>query len=115
MVADDSENKKPAAVAREEAKRVPGASVQIERELVQAKDALEHKIAELSESEALYRSALKAGRLVHWETDIAAGTRTWQKESKALFGLMSPPMTLGSSAAKMTNSGLPCIPTTAIW
>jgi two-component sensor histidine kinase/PAS domain-containing protein len=31
--------------------------------------------------------ALKAGQLVHWETDLITGTRTWTREAMALFGL----------------------------
>ena len=45
------------------------------------------RVKELAQSEARYRSALTAGQLVHWETDLAAGTRTWTKEAMALFGL----------------------------
>ncbi len=41
----------------------------------------------LSRSEASYRSALAAGRLVTWETDRVAKTRTWSKESMQLLGL----------------------------
>jgi len=42
---------------------------------------------ELAQREARYRWALAAGQLVHWETDLSAGTRTWTKEAMALFGL----------------------------
>jgi PAS domain S-box-containing protein len=42
---------------------------------------------ELAQSEARYRWALTAGQLVHWETDLIAGTRTWTKEAMAVFGL----------------------------
>jgi PAS domain S-box-containing protein len=42
---------------------------------------------ELAQREARYRWALTAGQLVHWETDLSAGTRTWTKEAMALFGL----------------------------
>ena len=31
--------------------------------------------------------ALRAGQLVHWETDLITGTRTWTREAMALFGL----------------------------
>ena len=41
----------------------------------------------LRESEARYRSALIAGRMGSWETDLVARTRTWSKEGMALFGL----------------------------
>jgi PAS domain S-box-containing protein len=44
----------------------------------------------LREREARYRSALHAGRMGSWETDFAAGTRTWSKEGMALFGLDLP-------------------------
>jgi PAS domain S-box-containing protein len=41
----------------------------------------------LRESEARYRSALKAGRMGSWETDLVAHTRTWTSEGMELFGL----------------------------
>ena len=41
----------------------------------------------LAQSEARYRWALTAGQLVHWETDLIGGTKTWTKEAMALFGL----------------------------
>ncbi len=44
----------------------------------------------LAESEARYRSALKAGRMGSWETDFVANTRTWSQEGMALFGLSLP-------------------------
>jgi PAS domain S-box-containing protein len=44
-------------------------------------------LARLRESDALYRAAMKAGRTGAWETDYAAGTRTWSEEGMALFGL----------------------------
>src|SRR6187455_1479576 len=44
----------------------------------------------LRESEARYRSPLPAGRMGSWETDFAAGTRTWTKDGMALFGLDLP-------------------------
>ena len=59
----------------------------MERELLQAKQDLERRTEELAKSEAQYRSALKAGRLVHWETDLIAGIRTWTPDAMALFGL----------------------------
>ena len=42
------------------------------------------------ESEARYRSALKAGRMGSWETDYVAGIRTWTSEGLALFGIDLP-------------------------
>ena len=44
----------------------------------------------LRESEARFRSALKAGRMGSWETDLATRTRTWSQEGMALFGLDLP-------------------------
>jgi PAS domain S-box-containing protein len=43
------------------------------------------RIKELAQSEARYRWALTAGQLVHWETDLIAGTRTWTKEAMGLM------------------------------
>ena len=44
----------------------------------------------LRNSEALYRSAITAGRMGAWETDFGARTRTWSNEGMALFGLTLP-------------------------
>jgi PAS domain S-box-containing protein len=41
----------------------------------------------LRESEASFRSALKAGRMGSWETDHPSKTRLWSQEGMALFGL----------------------------
>ncbi len=41
----------------------------------------------LRESEALYRSALTAGRMGTWQTDLINKTRLWTREGMALFGL----------------------------
>ncbi|MDP3690524.1 sensor histidine kinase [Bradyrhizobium sp.] len=41
----------------------------------------------LRESEALYRSALSAGRMGTWQTDLIGRTRLWTEEGMALFGL----------------------------
>ena len=59
------------------------------RDITAEKDAQRElaRIKELAQSEARYRWALTAGQLVHWETDLVAGTRTWTKEAMALFGL----------------------------
>lgn len=55
-------------------------------------DITERRTAELAarESETRYRSALTAGRMGAWETDLVAGTRTWSEEGMALFGLSLP-------------------------
>jgi PAS domain S-box-containing protein len=44
----------------------------------------------LRRNEALYRSALAAGRLGTWQTDLVAKTRLWTPEGMALFGLSIP-------------------------
>jgi PAS domain S-box-containing protein len=44
-------------------------------------------IAALRESESRYRTALAAGRMGSWETDLVAGTRSWSPEAMALFGI----------------------------
>ena len=43
-----------------------------------------------NENEARYKSALKAGQLGAWESDIVNGTRIWTEEGLALFGLSLP-------------------------
>lgn len=50
-------------------------------------EALRRTTEELARSEERYRYALMAGRLVHWETDVASGTRLWREDAMALFGL----------------------------
>jgi PAS domain S-box-containing protein len=59
------------------------------RDITMEKEALSELALtkQLAQGEARYRSALKAGRLVHWETDLVAGTRTWTDEAMELFGL----------------------------
>ena len=59
--------------------------------------ALELKTQELSEAnrrlldgQDLYRSALAAGRMGTWETDLVAKTRLWTPEGMALFGINLP-------------------------
>ena len=44
----------------------------------------------LREREALYRSALTAGRMGTWETNLVRKTRHWTQEGMALFGLNLP-------------------------
>jgi two-component sensor histidine kinase len=61
-----------------------------ERDLLQAQQQLVRRTEELARSEAQLRSALKAGRLVHWETDLAAGVRHWTPEAMAMFGIDVP-------------------------
>jgi PAS domain S-box-containing protein len=65
-----------------------------EQELLESKRALERKTEELTEanrrlreSEQRYSTALVAGRMGTWETDLVARTRIWTKEGMALFGL----------------------------
>lgn len=46
-----------------------------------------HAEMALRESEQRYRSALTAGRMGAWETDLVSHTRTWTEAGMALFGL----------------------------
>jgi two-component sensor histidine kinase len=46
--------------------------------------------ASTRDREALYKSALAAGRMGAWETDLVKRTRTWSPEGMALFGLSLP-------------------------
>ena len=85
------------SVALENAKSILFARQRAERALLEANEALELKTQELSEanrrlseSEALYRSALSAGRMGTWETDLVARTRQWTPEGMALFGINLP-------------------------
>src|SRR5277367_2725672 len=66
-------------------------------ERLRVEKALEYKTRELSEanrqlqdSQTLYRSALAAGRMGTWETDLVAKTRLWTPEGMALFGINLP-------------------------
>jgi two-component sensor histidine kinase/PAS domain-containing protein len=66
-------------------------------ERLRVEKALELKTQELFEAnqrlqngQALYQSALAAGRLGTWETDLVAKTRLWTPEGMALFGINLP-------------------------
>jgi two-component sensor histidine kinase len=66
-------------------------------ERLRVEKALEFKTQELSEAnrrlhneQDLYRSALAAGRMGTWETDLVAKTRLWTLEGMALFGINLP-------------------------
>ncbi len=66
-------------------------------ERLRVEKALEFRTKELSEanrqlheSQALYRSALAAGRMGTWETDLVAKTRLWTPEGMDLFGISLP-------------------------
>jgi PAS domain S-box-containing protein len=88
------EDEKP---LRSDAQGILPARQRVERELIEANAALERKSAELSEanrrlrdSEARYRTALAAGRMGTWETDLVRRTRRWTEEGMALFGISLP-------------------------
>jgi PAS domain S-box-containing protein len=94
MSTDKDEEELLRSVALQNAKSILLARHRAERELIESKEALERKTEELTEanrqlreSEARYRTALAAGRMGTWETDLVAGTRLWTKEGMALFGL----------------------------
>ncbi len=66
-------------------------------ERLKVEKALELKTHELSEAnrqlhdgQALYRSALAAGRMGTWETDFVAKSRLWTPEGMVLFGINLP-------------------------
>jgi PAS domain S-box-containing protein len=66
-------------------------------ERLRVEKALEFKTQELFEAnrrlhneQTLYRSALAAGRMGTWETDLVAKTRLWTPEGMALFGITLP-------------------------
>jgi PAS domain S-box-containing protein len=66
-------------------------------EHLRVENALKKKTQELSEAnrqlhdgQSLYRSALAAGRMGTWETDLVAKTRLWTPEGMTLFGLNLP-------------------------
>jgi PAS domain S-box-containing protein len=97
MPSDDDEEKQLRSVALQNAQSILLARQRADRDLLESKEALERKTAELSEanrslreSEARYRTALAAGRMGTWETDLVNRTRLWTEEGMALFGI-SPP------------------------
>lgn len=97
MPDEEDEEKLLRSVALENAKSILFARQRAERALLEAKEALELKTRELSEanrrlseSEALYRSALSAGRMGTWETDFVTRTRQWTPEGMVLFGINLP-------------------------
>lgn len=53
-------------------------------------EELKVTLSALQESEARYRSALSAGRMGSWVTDLETNTREWSDEGMALFGLKLP-------------------------
>ncbi len=97
MATDDDEEKLLRSVALQNAQSILLARQRADRELLESKEALERKTAELSEAnrrlienEARYRTALAAGRMGTWETDFVTRTRHWTEEGMALFGLSLP-------------------------
>jgi PAS domain S-box-containing protein len=97
MASDDDEEKQLRSVALQNAQSILLARQRADRELLESNAALERKTAELSEanrqlreSEAQYRTALAAGRMGTWETDLVTRTRRWTEEGMALFGISLP-------------------------
>jgi len=97
MPSDDDEEKQLRSVALQNAQSILLARQRADRDLLESKEALERKTAELSdanrslrESEARYRTALAAGRMGTWETDLVNRTRLWTEEGMALFGISLP-------------------------
>jgi PAS domain S-box-containing protein len=97
MPSDDDEEKQLLSVALQNAQSILLARQRADRDLLESNEALERKTAELSEanrslreSEARYRTALAAGRMGTWETDLVNRTRRWTEEGMALFGISLP-------------------------
>jgi PAS domain S-box-containing protein len=69
--------------------RGAGAARRATTGLLAVRDVTDRKIAEIAlrQSEERFRSALSAGRLGTWETNLLEKTRTWSAEGMALFGL----------------------------
>jgi PAS domain S-box-containing protein len=94
MSIDDDEDRLLRSVALQNAQSILLARQRAEQELIESKRALERKTEELTEAnrhlhenEMRYRTALAAGRMGTWETDLVARTRIWTDEGMALFGL----------------------------
>jgi PAS domain S-box-containing protein len=94
MASDHDEENQLRAVALQNAQSILLARQRADRELLESKEALERKTEELSEAnrrlrenEARYRTALAAGRMGTWETDLVNRTRLWTEEGMALFGI----------------------------
>ena len=64
--------------------------LKVEGELQFKTQELSQANRRLHDSQALYRSALAAGRMGTWETDLVAGTRLWTPEGMVLFGINLP-------------------------
>lgn len=84
MPIDQDEEKLLRSVALQNAKSILLARQRAEQELIESKRALERKTEELTEanrrlleSEQRYSTALAAGRMGSWETDLVARTRIW--------------------------------------
>ena len=97
MPSGDEEEKQLRSVALQNAQSILLARQRADRELLQSNEALERRTAELSEAnrrlsenEARYRTALAAGRMGTWETDLVNRTRHWTEEGMALFGISLP-------------------------
>ncbi len=97
MAADRDDEESLRAAALESAESILLARQRTERELIESKRALERKTEELTEvnrqlreNEARYRTALAAGRMGTWETDLVTRTRLWTQEGMALFGIDLP-------------------------
>jgi two-component sensor histidine kinase/PAS domain-containing protein len=64
--------------------------LRVEKELEFKTHELFQANQRLQNGQALYQSALAAGRMGTWETDLVAKTRLWTPEGMALFGINLP-------------------------
>jgi PAS domain S-box-containing protein len=87
MVTDESEEDQLRSVVIQNAKSVRIARQRLERDLIEANEALARKTEELARSEERYRSAMMLGRMGTWEVDFVKGIRIWTPEGMALFGI----------------------------
>lgn len=109
MVTEEGEEDLLRSVVTQNAKSVRIARRRLERELIEANEALARKTEELAGSEARYRSALRTGGMGNWETDLAASTRTWSEEGMAIFGLtlVDGRGCVGGQADRVQNGAAP--------
>jgi PAS domain S-box-containing protein len=87
MVTDESEEDQLRSVVVQNAKSVRIARQRLERDLIEANEALARKTEELARSEERYRSAMMLGRMGTWEVDFVKGIRIWTPEGMALFAI----------------------------
>jgi PAS domain S-box-containing protein len=84
----DEEQKALRAVALQNAQTIFLARHKAERELVEAKEALERKSEELAQQRAWFHLAMEAGQMGAWEWIVATGKVIWSPTLEAIHGLL---------------------------